>query len=454
MIRLAPLAGLLVLATARIAVAQTDDFSVPAGSVLPNYDRISIGQREGLEANAFLARADDAAASWFNPAGLSLSEKSQLSASANAYEFTGFALEGADFSRGGTRFSSIGSYFGGVLGAPIINSQNLRLGFSFTKPISWSPSRIEGAIESPETNESFLYSAYVSFSTFVPAVNAGLKLTDRVRIGAGVGYAYTSLYQSQSLSDRLLTEGVATTGFRNFETDGNVGNLVVTGSAQVDLGERVRLGALVTAPGVRITGSSRVTYQNSVFRGAESRDIAFRDDEMTFDYKPPLLAGIGAAARFGQAEVEVDVRYHGSRDTYVLFSSDVPAALVTTDATGTATEGTLAFGDIVEQTKAVTNVSVGGHYAFSPSFRVHAGFFTDNSPVEHPETSIFRAVDLTGFSAGVSFGAGKLTASAGVSGSRGTGAGRDVGPTLGGREGVTKVKVRTLNLLYAVSYAF
>ena len=230
-----------------------------------------------------------------------------------------------------------------MLGAPIINSQNLRLGFSFTKPISWSPSRIEGAIESPETNESFLYSAYVSFSTFVPALTAGLKLTDRVRVGAGVGYAYTSLYQSQSLSDRLLTGGVATTGFRSIETDGNVGNLVVTGSAQVDLGERVRLGALVTAPGVRITGSSRVTYQNSVFRGAESRDIAFRDDEMTFDYKPPLLAGIGAAARFGQAEVEVDVRYHGSRDTYVLFSSDVPAALVTTDATGTASEGTLAF---------------------------------------------------------------------------------------------------------------
>ena len=60
---------------------------------------------------------------------------------------------------------------------------------------------------------------------------------------------------------------------------------------------------------------------------------------------------------------------------------------------------------------------------------------------------------MTGFSAGVSFGAGKLTASAGVSGSRGTGAGREVGPTLGGG-GATKAKVRTLNLLYAVSYAF
>jgi hypothetical protein len=445
---------MLLLATARTVAAQTDDFSIPAGSALPNYDRVSIGHREGLEANAYLARTDDAAAGWFNPSGLSLSEKSQLSASANAYEFTGFALVGVEFTRGGTRFSSIGSYFGGVLGAPIVKSQSLRLGFSFTKPVSWAPSRIEGSLESPETGESFLYSAYVSFSTFIPALNAGLRLSDRLRVGAGLGYAATSLYQNQSVSDRLLSATVATTGFRIIETDGSVGNLLVTGSAQLDLGEGVRVGAIVTAPGVRLTGSSRVTYQNSVFRGAESRDIAFRDDAMTFDYKPPILLGTGVAGRFGRAEVEVDVRYHGPRDAYVLFSSEVPATLVTTDATGTPTEGTLAFADIVEQTKAVTNVSVGGHYSLSPSFRVHGGFFTDNSPVEHPESSIFRAVDLAGFSAGVSFGAGKLTASAGVSGSSGTSAGREVGPTLGGREGLTKVKIRTINLLYAISYAF
>jgi hypothetical protein len=66
-IRLAGLGAFLVLAAARVAGAQTDDFSMPAGSVLPNYDRVSIGHREGLEANAYPARADDAAASWFNP---------------------------------------------------------------------------------------------------------------------------------------------------------------------------------------------------------------------------------------------------------------------------------------------------------------------------------------------------------------------------------------------------
>jgi hypothetical protein len=54
----------------------------------------------------------------------------------------------------------------------------------------------------------------------------------------------------------------------------------------------------------------------------------------------------------------------------------------------------------------------------------------------------------------VSFGPASSPPSAGVSGSRGTSAGREIGPTLGGREGSTKAKIRTLNLLYAVSYAF
>jgi len=141
-----------------------------------------------------------------------------------------------EFARGGTRFSSIGSYFGGVLGAPIVKSRNLRLGFSFTKPVSWSPSRIEGAIESPETDESFLYSASVFFSTFIPALNAGLRLTDRLRVGAGLGYAYTSLYQNQSVADRLLTTTVATTAFRTIESDGKRGQPAGDGFGPVRCG--------------------------------------------------------------------------------------------------------------------------------------------------------------------------------------------------------------------------
>jgi long-subunit fatty acid transport protein len=448
--------GLAILASPGAAVAQTGDFGIPAGSALPNYDRISIGQREGIEANAFVARTNDAGANWYNPAGLAASERSALNASANAYEFTGLAVVGAENARGGTRFSSIGSFFGGVLGAPIIKSDRWRLGFSYTTPVSWEPSEIEGQLSSVggSTNETLLFSSLVTLRTSIPAVNVGYRLSPRVRVGAGLGYAVTSLNQRASLSDRLVETATAETQLRSIESDGTTGGLLVTGGVQVDVATNVHLGATITSPGLRVTGGSLVVYQLTQFAGDGSRDLSFRDDDADFDYKFPLKATIGAAVTFGKAEIEADLRYHGSRDTYVIFGSDVPATVITTDAAGVPTVTTASFADIVEDTKAVYNLAIGGHYAFSPSFRAHAGFFTDDSPVDNSETSLFRKLDLTGFSGGVSFGAGRLKASAGLSSSRGTSEERQVGPSLGGFVTTTRIKVTTYNLLYAISFEF
>ena len=50
--------------------------AVPPSLVVPNYDRLPVGQREGIEAGAFLARTNDAGANWYNPAGLALAHAS------------------------------------------------------------------------------------------------------------------------------------------------------------------------------------------------------------------------------------------------------------------------------------------------------------------------------------------------------------------------------------------
>jgi long-subunit fatty acid transport protein len=447
--------GLATLFLPTAAAGQTGDFAIPAGSALPNYDRISIGQREGIEANAFVARSNDAGANWYNPAGLAQSERSALNASANAYEFTGLAVVGSENARGGTRFSSIGSFFGGVIGSPIIKADRWRLGFSYTKPVSWAPSQIEGQLDAVGgLDESVLFSSLVTLSTSIPAVNVGYRLSDRVRLGAGLGYAITSLNQRASLSDRLVEAAGAQTALRSLETDGTTGGLLVTGGVQVDLASNVHLGATITSPGLRVSGGSLVVYQFTTFAGDGSRDLSFRDDDAQFDYRFPLKATVGAAVEFGKAQLEADLRYHGSRDTYTIFSSEVPATIITTDASGVPTVTEASFAPIIEDTKAVYNLAIGGHYAFSPAFRAHAGFFTDDSPVDNAETSLFRKLDLTGFSGGVSFGAGRLQASVGLSTSRGTSEERQIGPSLGGFTSLTRIKVTTYNLLYAISFAF
>lgn len=451
-------AASVALAAAQPLHAQvlTVDLTLPPGTAIPNYDRIRIGQDEAMEGNAYVARTGDAGSSWYNPAGLAKSERTQLNAGGNAYELTSFSIEGLGESKGRTRLAPIGTYFGGVFGDPVIHSKKLRLGFSIARPISWTPSRVEGAFAStgPSGEESFLYSSFVSLTTDVPTINLGYKLGDRLRIGGGVGMAITSFYQSQTVSDRLVNGSSASGVLRAFETEGQNMSLLLTGGLQCDLGPSIRIGATVTAPGSKISGSSRITFQSTAYQGPASRDASFNDEEADFDYANPLRVSGGIALKLGKGEVEADVFYRGSKDPYELYSSDVAASVIRVDSTGVATTSTVPFAPAVEEARSVTNIAIGGNYPLSEKARIHAGFFTDNSPVADAATSIYRKVDLVGGSLGVSLKWGALSGSIGFTGSSGTSEARSAGTTLGGQPTVSEVKVSTFTALYAISYAF
>jgi hypothetical protein len=77
----------LVLFLCGPALAQTN-LVVPPTVLVPNYDRVFPGLQEGLEGGAVIARARDASAVFYNPAGLALSKRSALNASAQGYQPT------------------------------------------------------------------------------------------------------------------------------------------------------------------------------------------------------------------------------------------------------------------------------------------------------------------------------------------------------------------------------
>lgn len=438
-------------------LAQVSDFTLPPSGIVPNYERIPIGQREGLEGGAFVARTDDAGAGWYNPAGLVLSEKSGLNASSNAYELTTITLEGIGKARGSTRFSPSGTYFGAVLGSPVIKSRAFRIAFFYAKPVSWTPGTLDGALtlSSGGNDEQLSYSSSSVLSTIIPGLAAGFRVSDALRLGVSAGLGMTTLHQVQTVSDRLITPGVSsTTGVRSVSSDGTTYQALLTGGFQWDAGSRARIGARVTTPGLRIGGSSKLLYSSTLFSGAGSREVGFRDEDAKLEYKIPVELVGGIAVLFDRFQLEGDVRYHGGTSEYDLLSSNLPAQLITTDANGVPTQSTLTFIPPREASQSVVNVAIGGHYALSRAWRIHLGFFTDASPVARPDSSDFRTVDLLGASGGVSFGGGHLSGSLGVATSWGTTENRAIGPTLGGLAAKTKVKVTTFNLLYAISYQF
>lgn len=453
-------AGLLLAATPARGPAlwaQVAQFTIPPSNIIPNYNRVSLGQREALEAGAYVARTDNALANWYNPAGLVLSERTSLNASSNAFEVTTATLNGIGPQTSSTRFAPINGFFGIVVGTPIVKSPRWRFGFGYTRPVAWSPSTLRGGFNLPAgaAAEAFGYSSMVNFSTTIPSLNAGYRLAPKVRLGLGLGVGVTNLTQSQALTDRLVQPTSVATGVRLVSTDGSAYDLLLSAGAQWDLAPNVTLGGLLSLPGLRIGGSTEVALSQTVSQaGGASNDLAFGDHSAKLDYKIPFRAVVGATYRYARGQVEVDLRYYSGHGAYPLISSDSAAQQITTTATGVPTVTTPAFAPVLLQTRSFVSAAIGGNYSLVRSFAVHAGFFVDPSPVSAPEQSIFRAVNLVGFSGGVSFGAGKLSASLGVSSSWGTTSDRQIGPSLGGTQAVTNVHVQTVTGLYAISFTF
>ena len=440
---------MLLLPVAIVAQA----VAVPPSLLLPNYDRLPVGQREGIEAGAFLARTNDAGANWYNPAGLGKSVETSLNAGANAYEWTSIALEGFGTNQGRSRINTVGTLLSVAIGKGTIKSDEWRLGFSLARPLVWRPSSIDFAF-SPAASQVVAYASDVDFNVMIPGVAVafapGGVNVGRLRIGAGLGLAITSLSQNQSISSRVTTTTSSSLTEQSFSAEGSTWQLQPSGGVQWDATSRVILGARVVAPGIRILGGTRLTLQTSQFTSPTSIDLVFRDDTAKFEYKRPLEASVGAAYRASSVEFELDVHYYGAINPYELYNSNVPGTRTTVDASGTPTVTTVPFTPTANSARAVTNVAVGGSYRLSTSLRAHAGFASDASPVDDPNQSIFRKVDLSRFTTGLSLTGQRLSGSLGIGYSVGSGTRASIGSTTG----ETRFKVKTVNVLFGLSFAF
>jgi hypothetical protein len=202
---------LLSLAWTRV-LGPNHSFSLPPSGILPNYDRSSSasakGWRRRLRSSDRRCRGRLVQSGWTR-----LERKSGLNASSNAYELTTITLEGIRQAKGSTRFSPSGTYFGAVLGAPIIKNPNVRLAFFYAKPVSWTPGTLDGAftVNSGGNEEQFSYTSTSNFSTIIPGLAAGFRLGKKFRVGASAGLGMTNLHQVQSVGDQLITPGVSST---------------------------------------------------------------------------------------------------------------------------------------------------------------------------------------------------------------------------------------------------
>jgi hypothetical protein len=422
----------------------------PPSVVITNYDRVLVGEQESLEAGAFVARVQDTTAGWYNPAGMALVDRTAIGASGSGFETDVLSLENVNKAGGSFSITQLPSFFGVVFGEDFLHSQYWRLGFSITKPVSWAQDVEGGAAGS----ERLSYSSHVSYSTLQPTFSVSFAPLRCLRFGAGVGVALTSLSEVQTLSAQVVTATTANAFLRTVDASGSIWDLAGNLGAQWDITSNLVLGAVIRLPGLKLLSSGALTYQNVDNNGTPWSQAFFHDRSATFDYQFPLEVNVGLGWHSKAFELEGDLRYHTAISNYALLASQVPVQVTTTGPGGVPVVTPQPFPAVQNGAKQVWNWAVGGHVNIGEAWSVHAGFFSDYSPTTAAGQNVFRAVNMYGMTLGGRIHGEHLSASLGFAFSWGSSSSFSFDDPASGSTIATKLSIRTMSLLYAVTYQF
>ena len=421
---------------------------IPPSLLLPNYDRVFPGLNEAIEAGAFIARARNAPAVAYNPAGIAATDNSVLNASAQGYQLTALGGTGFEHASPVSSFESIPSFVGIVLGRDVLDWQSVRLGFAVVTPIHWDQSVIASAM--PQDGQRASYTVHSSFTTVVPTFSVGWAVSPAIRLGASIEFPYTSLSNEGELSGEVTTATSSQGSIQNVAVGGSILSVVGVVGAEWTALPWLQLGLLFRTPGLKVLSSGAVDFESLTAANGGSHHVYFNDPDARFEFRTPLEISLGAAVNVGPVEFEVDLRFHDGTHTYQLFSSDKLGRSVDT-STGAPVVSTFGFDGVPYRARPVLNASFGGHVTLTRSVNLSAGVYFDQSPVDILGQG-FRRVDLVGFRTGVGFQVGKLGASLGVGWEHGKGVADLTPETVPSQH--EELTLNTFTLLFSVSYSF
>lgn len=427
--------------------------SPPNGIILPNYDLVRLGQWEAIESGAVVARTDGPLANVYNPSGLAASAKSEINGSATGFQYTRISLEGLGQETSASRFSTLSGFLGIVLAQPVLKSNKWRLGFSVFSPINWEPGTLSGEVQTTSGGTDVLldYRTQVGLHALVSSLAAGVKLSPKLRVGAAFQVPVVTVRQTQATSALSTSATAASTVDRTYMADGTTWLVRATAGVQWDVAPAVSLGLAIETPTARLFGSTFYSDQLTSSSGLGFESVQFRDPKARLAYKLPLLVAGGAAFHIGKLQLEGDLRWYASLSQFDLYTSDSVGIAVSDSGANPPVLAPVQLVPVTLVYRSIVNFAIGANYPLSQRWQVHAGFNSDQSPLANTN-EIFRTVSLYGGTAGVSLTASHLSGSVGLGFQTGNSPPTPVGIAAQVRE--TRLKVTTVQLLYAIAYSF
>ncbi len=430
---------------------QQPQLGIPASVVALNLDRTFAGVWESLEAGATRVRCDDAAAIWYNPAGLAGVNRSTVAASAPSYDFSGFT--------GSQPVSGFGSrglpnFAGAVLGNEVVPWENVRIGVGVSNPLFFSAGPSYAATDS--TGVRTTYTDNSSLSSFEALAAIGYApFPEHLRLGAYVGVSYDQLSVSSQSSSGIalpITQGSMGTAWIN----ANAEQLVSALGVQYRLNRWFAMGGVARLPAVPLLSASTIRYDSLYNSGPEQQQLHL-DTGGSFALHLPAQLELGATARWSKFVVEANLFWLVPNGMYTLLDASQPVLVVTSSGAGAKQVTTTPFPAISTSTRSVVNGSFGGNYELGARWRFHAGGYWSRAPT-YAADPFFQPIDYYGVRAGVA-----LSAERGPSGSFGLG--YEYGHSDRAISGVSlpgagspftngTLDTHTVSLLLALSYGF
>jgi hypothetical protein len=458
--QIAPLVLSLPFAVVAPAVAQpappvSPEVTVPPVSlILPNYNSVPVGEVAGLEGGAFVARANDSSAGFYNPAGLARAEQSSISGSAGAYQFGSVSPEAFTNEEG--TFQQIPSTFA-VLVSNLGGRANLAGGFTVTRSSAWNQTVDAEVVSSSAGGPNRLrFSTAASYNAWLASLGVGYARNDRLHVGLTLDAQYTSFERRQSVTTQLIS-GTALSAATLYSLGGvSTTHLRATVGAQISAGRGIQVGAVLRTPGLGITASGQASLEGLIHVGTGTAASAFFDPSASSRYRLPLEFKIGGAWIGTRAQAEVDVLTYAGTGQYTAAESSLPVSVVVDAGQG----GPPVVSQVPYQgpridSRTVVNVAVGGRYQLKEgrSWTLHGGYITDRSPVGDDDAA-FTKVNLQHMTVGLSGRTSLFLGSFGFRYSTGRSAPVTLGATADGSIFETRFKVTSIGLLYSLALLF
>ncbi len=372
-----------------------------------NYNHLPTGEAAALQGGAFIARANDASAGWYNPAGLARARHDALSGNASLYAVDRVTFDGAGPE---DSYSTTPTFIGSVSRSAGGDGPGRAWGFSIVTPLDTDNNSKRnltqdysvsgGALDAQDVNTVIADSSQATL--FAPGLAWGRSLGDATSFGYGLRLYQLNLDGQTGL---ILFQDPGSP--ENFSAVENIAFSFEMTLARLEAGWQwwagasLRVGLVVRSGTAELRTRGRVltNFQSFFDPGTPINSFATADDEDTgLSYKLPWEVGLGIAWVRPGWELELDVLYYHDLEPFKLVEPiDV---LVITQVGSTPTQTTIQEPGVTFDGRSFVNAALGGRLRVGKAWWLNGGVYSDRSPGTFEGNALFNEVDFTGVTLG------------------------------------------------------